>query len=278
MSAHTVLHGMVDGYDVVTGFSVATVDPQSTALKVEALSVLVPEQAAVDALQKQIADRWARLTQDFCAMFGTSAVEITGPAQAQWFQTNKALAQADVDVYAERLVAPLAALRAARAKIQTENTVYFPLGDNEGILTDEQFAKLEAASQAIPEGADVQLLITGDTVADYRGITYWTSPANGKGKAWASRTISKLGDVPGKDEIEDGKLSDAQRGEIQAASEAARVAALSMDVKAKELAQVLSVLADQAVAMDAKAAIQGTDKTGTSWYHAEAAKAQAKYK
>jgi len=273
MSAHTVLHGMVDGYDVVTGFSTATVDPESTALKVNALAVLIPEQAAVDALQKQIADRWAKLTLDYCAMFGTSAVEITSEAQARWWGTYKPQAEVDVGVYAERLVEPLAALRAARAKIQAENTVYFGLGENEGLLTDEQFSRLDAASAAIPEGADVQLLVTGGTVADYRKLTYWT-----KGKAWASRTISKLGDVPAKGEILDSDLTADQRAEIQAQTEGARVAALTADQKAAELAQVLSALADQAVAMDARAGITGAEKTGQVWYQAQAAVAQAKYK
>jgi hypothetical protein len=274
----TVLHGNVDGYEIVLGYSEATVDPVSTQIKVDALAQGIPESTPLDALKQKIADRWAKLDQDFTALFNHSSQNLLSTGEMQWYGPAKSAAQLDVDALASQIAPLQAAVDAARAKIRAANTVYFPCGANEDAITDEQYASLKAAGDVLAAerdglGADAQLLLNGGRVADYRKQTFWTLT----GSTWTSRTISKLGDSPAAGEIADEDLTSDQRSQIQAQLEAARIAALTPDQKAAELAAVLSSLADQAVAMDAKASIQGTAATGKAWYASQAAIANGKY-
>lgn len=271
--AHTVLHGHIDGYDVVLAFSEASIDKEATRIKVSALAVLIPEEDAVSALNQRIADRRTKLDQDFQSIFGHTPLEIMNPAEAAWYIPAKFAAQIDVDAIASLAPPLIAKVKAAREKLWQANIVYFNTGENEELVTDELYAKLLAASTAIGD-TDSQLLMDGSSVPDYRGAVLWAQA----GKLWTSRTIARLGDAPAKGEIVDAMVTPDQRIQIQAGLEAARIAGMTDTAKAAEIAAALSSLADQAVAMDAKAAIMGTDKTGQAWYQAQAGAVQDKYK
>lgn len=268
----TVLHGNIDGYEVVLGFSEAALDPVSTQIKVDALSQGLAEQAAMDAFKQKIADRWARLASEFRAVFGHDPQTLNSPAEAEWFGPSRMAAQRDVDGISSQMAPLQVALDAARTKLRAENAVYFATGANEDLISEEQYAALKSAADALGKDEQAQILLSGGKAADFRGQVFWTA-----GKAWASRTISRLGDKPLSGEIPDSSLTADQRGQIQAQGEAARIAALSPEAKAAELAAVLSGLADQAVAMDAKASIQGLSLTGKEWYADQAATANLKY-
>ena len=268
----TVLHGTIDGYEVCLGFSEAALDPVSTQIKVDALAQGISEQEPVDGLKQKIADRWARLDADFRAVFNHPSTTLNSQAEAQWYGPSKYQAQLDVDALASQIAPLQAVVDAARAKIRAENAVYFGTGPNESLISEEQYASLKATADSLGENEQAQVLLAGGTVPDYRGAVLWT-----QGKSWTSRTIAKLGDMPAEGEIADGAVTADQRSQIQAQAETARIQALGADAKAKELAAVLSGLADQAVAMDAKAAIQGSEKGGQAWYAEQAAAAQAKY-
>ena len=267
----TAMHGTVDGYEIILGFSEATVDPVATQNKCGELIKNIDEWKQIEAINAKIAETYQGARDDFLAMFGHSSNELASQAEANYFSAKMRAASVEADAFSDTIAPLYAVLEKKKTAVLAENAVYFTPGELEDIISETDAADLSAKFSAATEREQVTL--DGKIIADNRNITYWT-----KSGTWKSIVMSKLGDVIPAGSIEDAKLTDSQRAEIASEKMSARIAKLTADEKAAELKIVLESLANQAVAMDAKSAITGDEKTGAAWYAAHKAIAEAKYK
>ena len=269
----TVLHASIDGHEVVTAIGQAVVDPMATQNRINAMVSDLDEWPQIVLLEQQITDRRQQAADQFQSMFGHSPLNLNQAnlqAEANYWGKCLGDAQADVDAINSKTVPLRQTLETKRQALWTTNAVYSqPSGGQEELIDDDAGAALETKLAALTD--EQRLLLTGDVIPDLRGVKWWSSDLK------TATTISKLGDTVPLGGIRDDALTNDQRATIQAAADAARIAAMTPDQKAAELALVLDSLANQAVAMDAKAGITGAALTGKDWYAQQEAAAKAKY-
>lgn len=270
----TILHGNVDGYEMCLGFADATRDPVATENRVKTILVGLPEQAAVDEIQARIRARWDRINTDFLAIFGRQLDELRTKQEAEWYGNARLSAEYDAGMIAIELQQATVILEAKRQQLRDENEVFFQPGGHESIISTEDSEKLIPIWTAL--GDHKQMTITGEILDDYRGCTAWDK------KALTERKITKLGDKPAKTETLGDDLTDEDRKTIQEQAETKRVADMSTQARADELAIVLDSLANRAAGMKDQEIIKGkaTDialRESQAWYQEQKAAAESKY-
>jgi hypothetical protein len=270
----TILHGNVDGHEMCLGFADATRDPEATENRVKTLLVGLDEQKAVDEINARIRARWDRISTDFLAIFSRKLDELRTKQEAEWFGNAKKAAEYDVGAIQVELQQASAILEVRREQLREENAVYFQPGGHESIISADSADRLIPIWTAL--GDHKQMTITGEILDDYRGCTVWD-----KTKLTA-RNITKISDAPGKNEILDADLTDEQRQAICSNAETKRVADMTTQARADELAIVLDSLANRAATMKDQEIIKGmaTDKAlreSQAWYQDQKAAAERKY-
>lgn len=270
----TILHGNIDGYEIITGFADATPDPMATRMRIAPMIPGLTEQKAVNDIQEKINDRRRRVVEEFIGIFGHEPFELRSPAEADWYSKAKQACENDVNGIASLLTEPIKARDAAVKKLEDENQVYCQPGPLEMLDHDNKSADLIPLFLARVDRE--QLQIDGTIVPDFRGIRLF-NPDN-----WSSRVISKLGDEPTGKEIAEVDLSDDHRAEIAAQKEVARLSKLTPDEKAAEVKMILDGLASQAAARKDEEIIKGesTDhalRNAQTWYRDQEQKVKSKY-
>lgn len=167
-------------------------------------------------------------------------------------------------------------LKAKIKKITTENAIYFPLNkENEEIISDTEASQIKEKLKDLKKG---QFLLTdGTIIEDLRNKTYY-GLIDGK---WDKKEVKALNEVVDIGiYILSADLTDEERKEIAVQEEADRIAGMSAEDKADELAMVKENLISQAVNMRSKLEIQGDADAlvkSQDWLKAENNKAEEKY-
>jgi hypothetical protein len=149
--------------------------------------------------------------------------------------------------------------------------VYLAPGPGRKIFPDEE---LEALSNKFDWLEPHQELTgEGEIIPNWIGTEYWKKE-NGR---WEKFKIDVGGISVPSDGILPDVLSREQQGEINAQQEADRIAALSPEQRAAEVQQRLTVLADEAAAMEKRAQIQGVSFDSSAWYQEKKTGLEAQY-
>ena len=287
----TVVHQNVDGFEIVTGFSEATVDPVATWAKLQPDVLALPELAQVNGVKTKISALALEATNQWEQATAAEKAGNTIGATAALAAYNSAVAQIAV---LEQELGPInAAFEAARASLFEAGALYCTPGPGENTLSDADHASLAAKFEAL--GEKEQLALTGEIVSDHRGEPYWTKGVDG----WAQTLTATLGQVIPAGSVFDSELSPAQKSEIKAqadkaiadrdaanakaaadqaaAAEAKRLAERTPEQIADELAQALQVAAQTAANKQAVAEITGDSFDAKAWYQAEKARIEKVY-
>ena len=203
MAQKTVIYRDIDGYSVVAWFGDAAPDPRATAAVVNDMLLSLPELVAVNKCKADMAEK---------ALIANDA------------RSTDAEVKEAVDAFNAlnaSLVALEAAYSAARDACWENNMQYCHPGQGEGFISDADFDTMVDKFNALAEGQ--KLLLDGTMVADNRGKTYWTKA---KG-TWTPTIVTALGQSIPASAVLETALTDTQKAEIGAQSEAARVSALS---------------------------------------------------
>jgi hypothetical protein len=250
MSQKTVIHSTVDGYEVVKGFSEATIDAIATWAAIQAQVLALDELAQVNSVKAKIVAQ-ATAAQNALAL-ATAAQTAGNTASYNTYYAQYTAAVAAIATLEDELVPLEAAFVTAKNELFEANAVYFTPGPGEDAITDASYTTLKAAFDALT--ANQQLLLSGSTVVDYRGTTYWTLTNS----VWASTTISALGvSVPDGSAIASA-LTDAQKAAIATQVETARVAALTDAQKLAEAQSAQAAAKTSAAATYNEELISGT--------------------
>jgi hypothetical protein len=269
----TVFHANIDGQEVVLGFGEAhgLIDPVATAVKIAPLLAACEEQKQMSALNRQIDARRQEAGQAFAL---ADQARRAGDSPTMTRQNAEYQAKLLEAAELEKQLAPrVAAFERARARIVTENAAYFGPPQGEDLITDEQAAELRAKYEA--RGANRQLLLTGDYIADFRGREYWI-----KGARWERRLIQALGELPPAGGIPPEALTDEQRQEISTQQEADRLVALTSAELAAEAERARAQALAQAAQMRSQLEIAGDPDAlakSQEYYQGELAAIEAKY-
>jgi len=267
----TILHAPIDGFDIVLGFSTPTIDPVATQNQVKAMVQTLPEFADIAALNQKINDRRDQAALEFFNLFGHSPQTLQSQVEATTWQAKLTAANVDVDALSS-LMTPLTVSMTKKIQdLWAENAVYFQPGKNENISPDDQAGPLQALFNAL--APRTCLALDGKVVPDNRGLRFWTFT----GSTWGSSVVTRLGDVVPAGSVAEDALTADQEGQIGAQVEAVRIAGMSSEAKAAELAIVLDGLATQAQAQADRAKIMGTVFDPVAWYNDQKTAAVAKY-
>ena len=270
----TVFHTMIDGHDIVQGFGDANgfIDPVATAQKLGEAVAQLPECVTMNNLKSQVISLRSQAQLLGGKIVAAQQANDTATANSLIAQANGFNAQAAA--LEPDLVAAIAAFDAKRAALFEANAVYTSPPAYESLIADDAAAPLQAAYAAL--GPGLALEMAGTTVPDLRGKTYWTTD----GKTWTSTLISLMGQAAPANSTEDSALTDAQRTQIAAQVEAARVAALSPSDAAAEADAATQSLLAQAAQMRSELEIQGDAAALTksqAWYATQTAAVASKY-
>lgn len=259
----TIFHTVIDGHDIVQGFGDAAgfIDPIATAQKLGEAVIALPETVAMNNLKAQVIDLRSRAQllggkiADAMRQ-GDTATENALSAQATGLMGQAAQIEPD-------LVAAIGAFEEKRRALMDANAVYTNPPSYESLAKDDAVAPLQAAFASLAEGQVLRM--DGKLLPDLRGRTYWTTD----GKMWSKMAITLLG-VPVPDGgLTEDSLTDAQRAQIAAQTEADRIAALTPDERAAEVQRATDAALSQAAQDRSKLEIAG-DTTAL-------AKSQAQY-
>jgi hypothetical protein len=249
----------MDGYDIVLGSADAIADPMATASIVGPLLQASDEAKAIAAVNAQLDELKMRMYRE------TPMGSPYSPALLE-----------QLDKLGASLLPLGQALDARRAALMSEHAIYCTPGRGESLCSDEQEAAYKAA-----EKPGYRVKLDGTVIVDNIGKAYWLKDT---AAGWAQTLVTCLGvDIPS-GAVLTADLTDAQKAEIGAQLEAARVAGLTDEQKLAEaegaqaqakaaVVQVASEvgagISDQAALDAAKAAYQASlaavnKKYGTS--------------
>lgn len=251
---HTVFHTTIDGYEVMTGFGEATIDPVATFAVVTPILGATEEAKQLQAMNAQIQDAHAHIAD---AEQKKADAYVRGDNFTfQLMAGQSAAYYAKVEDLQAQAVPLIQAQEAKKLVLMGEHAQYLSPTVGEMILDDAGYAKLSAA--AAKASKTQKVCMDGTTVDDYRGVTFWTNDGR-----WTKSMISDLGETVPSTGLLDSALTADQRTAIAAQDEADRVAALSPDARLAEAkaaqtqaqanaAQAANVAAITGVAVDAK--------------------------
>ena len=265
----TIFHTTIDGHDIVQGFGEAfgLIDPVATSKKIEPLLAALPEQLQLAAKNGEINARrgeagqaWqlaerARLAGDNATMVRQNAV----------YQSKLA----ELEDLGRQLQPLLQAFAVASSEVWNANAVYFHPPSGETLCDDAQAKTL--ADKHAQRGDGRALLLTGEYVTDLRGRDFWLP-----GPPWAHKVIDMLGEELPAGALTESELTDAQRAEIAAEAEAARVASLTPEEAQAEADAKSAAILAQAAQMRSELEIQGDPQAlakSQAWYKAQTATA-----
>lgn len=265
----TALFQDLDGLRIVKGLDEAAIDPEATFTVIQPELAASDEAARVKSCRLKIAAQGEELTR-LRALAKTQAKE--GDATAAASSTLNAEAVAAALQVLEDELAPLAAALDAKAdELFITNAVYSAPAAGEVLVDDAQAAALAEKLAAI--GAREALTLSGEIVPDFRGAVYWTKAA---GK-WTAGTVTAIGAAPPAGAILEADLSAAQRAEIAAQTETARIASLSAEAKAAELGERIVALRREAALKKTEAELDDEVFDAKAWYQAQRAALEEAY-
>jgi hypothetical protein len=272
----TIIHGMIDGQDVILAFSTIEPDAEATRVKIAPMLENIPEAAQLSALTQKIADRRNEARQSFLSTCGHDVMTgLQTQGEANLWSTLNSQAEAEVAVMAEGVPALAKSIWDQTQALRNQYAVYsMPPKTgyaSEDLASDADHDRLKALADALPKGQ--RLTMDGVAVEDNRGRSYWTLKAG----AWTSTLVGKLGDVRPAGSFWDEDLTADQRTDINVKADAARIAGLSADAKVAELATALDGLATQAQGLADRAKIKGEAFDPTAWYAEQKGAVEAKY-
>lgn len=250
----TVLYKKIDGHEIITGFDRPTVDPVETNKIVSEAIKDTPEWQAAEAKKAENTDAYKAIIE---------ARKNRDDAAYGFAIATMSVRQDELKPMARDLAAKIIDLRRSEA-------VYFTPRAGEVIKTESEAKALSEAIQGRAEGTMIAL--DGSTVEDNRGSVYFRK----SGGKWGRTELVRLGDkVPG-DAVLEADVTNTQRGEI----ERDRVAALPVELKAKEKKHAMGHALARAAGMRSELEIQSDPDAlvkSQDWYQAEVARIEGLY-
>jgi len=223
----------IDGFEIITAFSSATIDPVATQ---KGVKPMIAKHKQVPAIEGK-----KRSSNDLQQKIGV----INREATILWHDKT------DIQKIADELIVLNGEVREDEKQLLRDNPVFFECNAGEYRFDAETTSEL--MSKFLAKSDTEQIDIEGETVADYRGKLFHLL-VNGK---WEKQTISKLAELPGEIEISDCDLSDEQLAEIEAQKEKERISKLMPVDKQKEINLAIDSAAGEAALMRNKLEIQG---------------------
>ena len=220
MEQKTVRYQDIDGYKVISGFAVAATDPEATNEASKELILALPELKAINDLKSEIAAQ-----QLICVNLIGLNRPLDKDESAQF-----TAAQNQIAVLNAQMPALQSAYDEAATQCWLDNQKFFTPGPGEGFISDDDFATLSAKYESLAD--HTRLCLDGTTVSDNRDRIYWI-----KGDMWVQTLVATIGQSIPSGAVFDEDLTDAQRAEISAEAESARVARLA---DAQKLAEAQS--------------------------------------
>lgn len=265
----TVLHGTIDGLEIVLGFSEALADPVKT------FAVIGPKLQGLDEFIQlsEIRSRLAAVNASR-SNFLTLAAAAASAGQASKAEVYNAHARAEaaqIPVLEDEFAPLHKAFETAQDKLFEENAVYFTPQAGEDMIADADFERLSSAFAGLRKNE--RLALSGEIVPDFRGLGYWKKSRAG----WAVSTIAALGETVPAGAILDEELSDAQRAEIVVQLEKERIAGLSSEERAQEFAEELAAVRREAALRKTEAELDDEAFDARAWYQAEREKLEKAY-
>jgi hypothetical protein len=252
MSQKTVIHESIDGYEIVKGFGEATPDAIATWATIQAKVLALDELAQLNSLKAKITTQ-ATLAQN-AQVLAQAAKKAGNAASYNTYNAQYLAAVAAIATLNDQLPALVTAYETARRNLFDENTVYcLPDPKSEQAISDTDYTTMKANFDVLT--ASQKLLLSGGTVADYRGTTYWTKTSG----VWVSATIEALGVSIPDGSVAASALTDTQKAEIATQAETARVAALTDAQKLEEATNAQAAAKTSAAQTYQEALSTGTD-------------------
>lgn len=255
----TILTKKIDGYEIITGFGDALIDPEGTKKEILPLVAESEESKKLEELTK--------------AMQGIARAREQARAERKEAHRNKDFKrrgsanllfeqrQEEMEVMAEEYRGLAKAVKKKYDDLYQKKAVYFEPRPGESIAEESELAELQEKFYSL--GKKQLLTINLEVIDDKRGTKYVKD-----GKVCA---VSKIGE-----DVDGPLLADVTQEEF----EAMRMSAMTEAELKAELEQVIETLAAQASTMRSKLEIQGDKdalKKAQGWYKTESAKAEAKY-
>lgn len=272
-----IKHKLIDGFKVFVGVENPAIDGKKAIEAANALIAGIPEQIEFNDKIKEGKRNAVKATQykkNFMVAYGNISQQIIAkdskvtPTRAMVLgamtpDTRKKLLDDEkmYDNYVTRNIEVETNLKeiGGRLKIKEKeirraNTVYC---DYEGhpekmMVEDSRAADLLTASAGISKNQKID--IDGNVIDDFRGKEHNHKNEDG---SWAIGKIDKLGVKIPNDNILTEDLTDSDRTEIHAQNETERIAGLSADGKAAELAGMVKNAMAQSVQMKSELEIVG---------------------
>jgi hypothetical protein len=264
-----IYHETIGTCDVITTVTAPTIDPEATkAATAPALAASVEWERVKSVQLKITAAR--KEAQDKSAL-ARQAEEAGNEAKVTQYTAEWQAAHARIPALEEELKPLLDDYEKKRETLFMANPAYFSPGPGAVQVDDETAAPLETKLSALQEHE--KLTLEGAVIPDNRGVEYWKKT----GGAWAKTKIEDIGAPLPPGAVLPESLTEAQRTEIAAQEEAARIAALTPEKKAEQKQSALDALADEADRLERRARIQGNEFDAAAWYQEKAPAIEAKY-
>lgn len=272
-----IKHKLIDGFEIFVGVENPAIDGKKAIEAANKIIAGIPEQVEFDSKIKEgkrNAVKAVKFKKNFMVVYGNISQQIVAkdpkitPTRemvltAMTPDTRKKLLDDEkmYDNYVTRNIEVEDNLKeiGGRLKIKSKeirraNTVYC---DYEGhpekmMVADSRAADLLTASAGISENQKID--IDGNVIDDFRGKEHNHKNESG---TWINERIDKLGVKIPNDNILTEDLTDSDRTEIHAQNETERIAGLSVEDKATELAGMIKNAMAQSVQMKSELEIVG---------------------
>jgi hypothetical protein len=265
-SAH---YETINGYNVITAVQEAVLDPASTLDAMKPLIEALPETARAKAIGLKIQAQQKILRDENAKAVVKKEANPKADISSEEARWNQA--RANIQVEEQNLRPVIEAVEAKKPGLFDEAGVYFPPGEGEKHLTKAEEALLAGKLSGLQKYE--ALTLTGEIIPDNRGREYWEKT----GGVWAKTKIEEIGEGMPDGAILPESLTQAQRTEIAAQTEAERIAALTPEAKAAEKQGRLDAAADEADRLSRRAVIQGTEFDAAAYYAGKQAEIEALY-
>jgi hypothetical protein len=269
----TIITQQIDGYDIIV-----KTDDANKLIDQEATKIIINQEIQKTDIHKNI-EQIKQQMQNY-AMQALQAKRNSMQAKnksdkVRFYDEFKLRHNQVMELSKNELNPMIKELNQRYMEMMFEFAVFSVPAPYETIVTDEFGASADIALvEATQEGKVVDKDL--NRIADNRGRVFWKKI----GSDWTKSEMTKLGDVPPAQAIEEKDLSAEQITEIQTQTEEKRISAMTSQQRAMELAIVINGLKQQAVNMRSTLEIEGNLNAlvlAQEWLAVETEKAEIKY-
>jgi hypothetical protein len=156
-------------------------------------------------------------------------------------------------------------------KVFMQNPVYSNPGPGYCLIDEETAAKLQEKFNFLKENE--ALAVSGEIIADFRGVEYWEKDEAG----WGKHRIDRMGTRIPQGAILPDSLTSEQRAEIAAQHDAERIAALPPDKLREEEQAAIQAAKSEARIKKEEADIAEEPFDAKAWFRNRKAEIESKY-